>query len=137
MATFISSSALDTEEFGRRFAEQLRPGAIVALKGDLGAGKTRFVKGLVDGLQSNAPVSSPTFTIIHEYSGGRLPIYHFDFFRLEDRDAASRIGLDEYLFGDGVSIVEWADRFLDLVPENASWIDFEIKSENERAITVR
>src|SRR5205814_1995859 len=89
------------------------------------------------GLGSDAIVASPTFTIIHEYSGGRLPIYHFDFFRLEDRQSASRLGLDDYFFGDGVSVIEWADRFPDLIPEQARWIDFEIKSENQRAITLQ
>lgn len=137
MATFISNSPAETEEFGHRFAEEVGPGTVLALKGDLGAGKTQFVKGLVGALESDAPVLSPTFTIIHEYPGGRLPIYHFDFFRLEDRQSAARLGLDDYFFGEGVSVVEWADRFPDLIPEEARWIDFEMKSENVRAITTK
>src|SRR5207245_11001984 len=75
--------------------------------------------------------------LIHEYSGGRLPIYHFDFFRIEDRPSAERLGLDDYFFGDGVSIIEWADRFPDLIPEKARWIAFETKSETQRAITAK
>jgi tRNA threonylcarbamoyladenosine biosynthesis protein TsaE len=75
--------------------------------------------------------------LIHEYSGGRLPIYHFDFFRIEDRQSAERLGLDEYFFGDGVSVIEWADRFPDLIPKNARWISFETKSETQRAITTK
>ncbi|MEP7014501.1 MAG: tRNA (adenosine(37)-N6)-threonylcarbamoyltransferase complex ATPase subunit type 1 TsaE [Verrucomicrobiota bacterium] len=137
MATFISNSPAETAEFARRLAAEIKPGAVLALKGDLGAGKTQFVKGLVAGLGSNTTVASPTFTIIHEYPGERLPIYHFDFFRVEDRQAAIRLGLDDYFFGDGISIIEWADRFSDLIPEQARWIEFEIKSENTRAITIK
>jgi len=137
VATFISNSPAETEHFARNFAKEIQPGSVIALKGDLGAGKTQFVKGLVAGLGSRAIVASPTFTIIHEYSGGRLPIYHFDFFRLEDRQSASRLGLDDYFFGDGISVIEWADRFSDLIPAQARWIDFEIKSENLRVITTK
>jgi tRNA threonylcarbamoyladenosine biosynthesis protein TsaE len=131
---FISNSAEETISFGRNRAEQLRAGDIVALAGDLGAGKTQFVKGLVAGLGSAAAVTSPTFTLLHEYIGGRLPVYHFDFYRLEDRNAVVAIGLDDYFFGDGVSVVEWADRFRDLIPKSAHWISFETKSETSRAI---
>ena len=135
MATFISNSPDETEEFARRFANDIQPGDVLALKGDLGAGKTHFVKGLVAGLGTDAVVASPTFTIIHEYAGGRLPIYHFDLLRLDDRPSVERLGLDEYFFGDGVCVVEWADRFPDLIPEDAHWIELEIKSENVREIT--
>ncbi len=120
---------------GEQFAEEIGVGSILALNGDLGSGKTVFVKGLVAGLGSRADVTSPTFTILHEYRGGRLPVYHFDFFRLEERQSIMRLGLDDYFFGDGVSVVEWADRFPELIPQQARWILFEIKSENQRAIT--
>jgi tRNA threonylcarbamoyladenosine biosynthesis protein TsaE len=132
---FISNSAEETISFGRKRAEQLRAGDVLALAGDLGAGKTQFVKGLVAGLGSAAAVTSPTFTLLHEYIGGTLPVYHFDFYRLEDRNAAVALGLDDYFFGDGVSVVEWADRFRDLIPGSAHWISFETKSENSRVIT--
>jgi len=135
VATFISNSEDETIAFGRDRAAHLRAGNIIALAGDLGTGKTQFVKGLVAGLGSSAAVTSPTFTILHEYSGGRLPVYHFDFYRLESRDDASRLGLDDYFFGDGVSVVEWADRFRELLPGNAHWIMFETKSESTRLIT--
>jgi tRNA threonylcarbamoyladenosine biosynthesis protein TsaE len=121
---------------GRRMAAALRAGAVLALQGDLGAGKTHFTKGIVAGLASSAVVTSPTFTIVHEYSDGRLPVYHFDFFRLENRQAATRLALDEYFFGEGVSVIEWADRFPDLIPEEARWIRFEMTSQTQRAITV-
>jgi tRNA threonylcarbamoyladenosine biosynthesis protein TsaE len=134
VVAFISNSPAETEKFGREFAKKLSAGSVLALKGELGSGKTQFVKGLVAGIGSATAVTSPTFTIIHEYSGGRWPIYHFDFFRIEDRQSALRLGLDEYFFEVGVSVIEWADRFPDLIPESAQWISFEMKSENERAI---
>lgn len=134
MATFTSNSAAETETIARKIAAELRAGDIVALQGELGAGKTHFTKGLVAGLASPAPVTSPTFTIMHEYPGGRLSVYHFDFFRLEDARAAQAIALDDYFFGDGVSVVEWADRFPELIPPNARWIRFELSSPTERKI---
>jgi tRNA threonylcarbamoyladenosine biosynthesis protein TsaE len=162
VATFISNSPDETEAFGRRFAENLKPGDVLALTGELGSGKTQFVKGLAAGLGAATAATSPTFTLIHEYSGGDLPVYHFDFFRLEDRQrsrrepgdvdgkareglragtranqSAERLGLDDYFFGDGVSVIEWADKFSDLIPETARWISFETKSETQRAITAK
>ena len=137
MATFISNSPTETEAFGRRLAEHISVGSILALKGGLGSGKTSFVKGLVAGLDSSASVTSPTFTILHEYRGGRLPVYHFDFFRVQDRQSVERLGLDDYFFGDGLSVIEWAARFPKFIPEQARWILFEIKSENQRAITLQ
>ena len=137
MATFISNSPDETEAFGRRFAEKIKPVDVIALTGGLGSGKTQFVKGLAAGLSAATEATSPTFTLIHEYSGGRLPIYHLDFFRVEDRQSAERLGLDDYFFGDGVSVIEWADRFPGLIPETARWISFEVKSETQRAITAK
>jgi tRNA threonylcarbamoyladenosine biosynthesis protein TsaE len=133
VATFISNSPAETEAFGRRLAKDVGSGSVLALKGELGSGKTQFVKGLVAGLDSKAPVTSPSFTIVHEYVGP-LPVYHFDFFRLQDRQSAVRLGLDDYFFDDGVSVIEWADKFPELVPAHAQWISFEMKSENERII---
>lgn len=135
MATFTSNSPAETEAIGRQLAQEIGIGSVLALKGDLGSGKTVFVKGLVAGLGSRADVTSPTFTIVHEYRQGRMPVYHFDFFRLENGEPVARLGLDDYFFGDGVSVIEWADRFPELIPQQARWILFEIKSENQRAIT--
>ena len=137
MATFISNNPAETEAIGQRFAKDVDAGSVLALKGELGSGKTQLVKGLVAGLGSGAVVTSPTFTILHEYSSGRFPVYHFDFFRLEDRQSVARLGLDDYFFGDGVSVIEWADRFPEFIPGQARWILFEIKSENTRAITLK
>ena len=136
VATFISNSPGETESFGQQFAEIVKRGDVLALVGELGSGKTQFVQGLVAAVGATTLATSPTFTLIHEYSG-LMPIYHFDFFRVEDRESAERLGLDEYFYGDGVSIIEWADRFPDLIPENARWISFETKSETQRAITAK
>jgi len=135
VATFISNSPAETEAIGRQVAENIGVGSVLALKGELGSGKTLFVKGIVAGLGSGADVTSPTFTILHEYRRGRLPVYHFDLFRVENPQALARLGLDDYFFGDGISVIEWADRFPEFVPEQARWIFFEIKSETQRAIT--
>jgi tRNA threonylcarbamoyladenosine biosynthesis protein TsaE len=135
VATLISNSPAETEAVGRRLAEDAEVGSILALQGELGSGKTLFTKGFVAGIGSNTAVFSPTFTIVHEYRNGRLPVYHFDFFRVESRQALERLGLDDYFFGDGVSVIEWADRFPEFIPEQARWIRFEIKSENQRAVT--
>jgi tRNA threonylcarbamoyladenosine biosynthesis protein TsaE len=136
LVTFISSSAAETEAIGKQLAEDVDAGCVLALKGELGSGKTTFTKGLVTGLGSTAAATSPTFTIVHEYQGGRLPIYHFDFFRLENRESANGLGLDDYFFSDGVCVIEWADRFPHLVPAHAHWIFFDIKSERQRMITL-
>ena len=135
MATFISNSPAETAAFGRELAAQTGTGEVIALKGELGAGKTQFVKGFVVGIGSEADVTSPTFTLIHEYGGGRLPVYHFDFFRIEDRQSAERLGLDDYFFGDGISLVEWADKFPELIPASARWISFGTESATQRTIT--
>jgi tRNA threonylcarbamoyladenosine biosynthesis protein TsaE len=136
VATFTSASPDETQRIGREFGAHLQQETVVALVGQLGAGKTQFVKGLVAGIGASGEVTSPTFTLIHEYTGGRLPVYHFDFFRIEDRPSAERLGLDEYFFGDGISVVEWADKFREVIPADALWISFEVKSENQRVVTL-
>ena len=130
----ISTSVEQTVAVGRTYGEQARASDVFALSGDLGAGKTQFVKGFVAGVESSADVTSPTFVLVHEYGGGRLPVYHFDFYRLENRDAILRLGFDDYVFGDGVSLIEWADRHPDLIPGHAKWLSFELKDENTRVI---
>ena len=97
----------------------------VALTGGLGAGKTHFTKGLVRGLGGTEEVTSPTFTLVHEYSAGRLPVFHFDFYRIETERELTGIGWDEYLDAGGVCVVEWADRFPDLLPASAAWWSLE------------
>lgn len=106
----------------------------MALEGDLGAGKTHFVKGLAQGLGHTGEVTSPTFTLVHEYTGGRLPLYHFDFYRLESEDEVLRIGLDDYLDGGGVAAIEWAGKFPALLPRGTHWLRFRASAGEEREI---
>ena len=131
---FISQSVAETVAYGGRRAQSLHSGDVLALAGDLGAGKTQFVKGLVAGLGSDDEVTSPTFTLIHEYTRGRLPVYHLDFYRLNHRDELRQLGLEDYFNGEGVCVIEWADRFPEILPAWAEWLWFETRSENERAI---
>jgi tRNA threonylcarbamoyladenosine biosynthesis protein TsaE len=126
----------ETIAFAREWAQALRPNDVVALRGDLGSGKTHFVKGLVAGCGSADRVTSPTFTILHEYRGGRLPVFHFDFYRLEHRAEVERLGFEEYLEdGGGLAVIEWADRFPELLPERTRWIDLAAGTANERTIS--
>ena len=129
MATIISHSAGETFDLGRTRAQNLSGGAVLALVGDLGAGKTQFVKGLAAGLGCRGNVTSPTFVLLHEYAGGRWPLYHFDFYRLESERAAQEIGLDDYLKSDGIVVIEWADKFPLLLPRETRWIRFRFDGE--------
>ncbi len=133
----ISNSVEATLAAGRELGRAARRADVVALVGDLGAGKTQFVKGLVDGIGCDAPVTSPTFTLVHEYEGGRLPVYHFDFYRLETAEAAIQLGLDEYLSSDGICVIEWADRFPQLLPPNTKWITLSLREDGGRVIQHR
>lgn len=119
--------------WGRQLAAQLHSGDVVALVGDLGAGKTHATKGIVAGLGESG-VSSPTFTLVHEYLGGRLPVFHFDFYRLKTASEVIGLGWDDYLDAGGVVIVEWADLFPELLPENTRWFYFEILSDDSRVV---
>ncbi len=112
-------------ELGESFAQQLVAGDVLALRGGLGAGKTHFTKGLAAGLGCDAQVTSPTFSLAHEYGGGRLPLFHFDFYRMDSVQEVLRIGWDEYLDEAGVMVVEWPDKFAELLPRQAVWLDFE------------
>jgi tRNA threonylcarbamoyladenosine biosynthesis protein TsaE len=123
-----------TFEWGRALGEALQAGAVVALCGDLGAGKTQASKGIVAGLGSKAEVSSPTFALVHEYGDGRLPAFHFDFYRLESEGEVVRMGWDDYLDEDGVVIVEWADRFPGLLPEGTRWFFLEHDADGGRRL---
>lgn len=130
----ISNSAEETVAAGRELGRAASRSDVFALIGGLGAGKTQLVKGLVDGVGCGAPVTSPTFTLVHEYEGGRFPVYHFDFYRLETPAAAIQLGLDEYLVGDGICVIEWADRFPHLLPPNTKWISLSLRDNGARMI---
>ena len=109
----------ETFEAGRRLAAGAHPGMVVCLDGDLGAGKTVFARGFADGLGIREPVTSPTFTILREYEGGRLPFYHFDVYRISDPDEMYALGYEDYFFGNGVCLIEWPGLIAELLPGDA------------------
>jgi tRNA threonylcarbamoyladenosine biosynthesis protein TsaE len=124
------------EQLGRAAAADAHPGCVIALVGGLGAGKTHWTKGFVAGLGSSAEVTSPTFGLVHEYPGGRLPVFHLDFYRLDAPEELLGIGWDEYLDADGVIIAEWADKFPELLPESTVWLQFTILPDGLRELRV-
>jgi tRNA threonylcarbamoyladenosine biosynthesis protein TsaE len=131
----LSHSPAETFNHGRTLAESLRPGDVIALCGDLGAGKTHFVKGLAAELGCDPDaVTSPTFTLINEYTGGRLPLFHFDLYRLESEDELLRVGLDDYLESNGIVAIEWADKFPALLPRGTRWLHFGHTEDGRRTI---
>ncbi|MGB8168768.1 MAG: tRNA (adenosine(37)-N6)-threonylcarbamoyltransferase complex ATPase subunit type 1 TsaE [Chthoniobacteraceae bacterium] len=136
MASTILLNAEATVAFGREFAANVAAGDVLALCGDLGAGKTHFVKGLAAGLGAITEATSPTFTLIHEYRDGRLPLFHFDLYRLETEDELLRIGFDEYLDEAGVLAIEWADKFPALMPPQTRWLRFSHRPDGSRAVEV-
>jgi tRNA threonylcarbamoyladenosine biosynthesis protein TsaE len=124
--------------YAKELAGDLQAGAVIALIGDLGTGKTTFTKALAAGLGVSEPVQSPTFTIIKEYKSGRLPLYHFDVYRLEREEELEDLGIDEYLFGDGVSVIEWADKVPGIFPEGTLVIELAYADgEDLRDVSVR
>lgn len=127
----------ETIQAGYDFAQQLQRGDVLCLDGDLGAGKTHFVKGVASffGI-SPEKVSSPTYTLIHEYSG-TIPIYHFDCYRLKSEQEALEIGTEEYFYGDGISVVEWPKKIKELLPEEAIWIKISHISGAKRKIELQ
>ena len=129
----------ETFDFAHALASEAKKGDIYCLCGDLGVGKTVFTKGFAKGLEIDEHITSPTFTIVNEYEG-RLPFYHFDVYRIADPEEMYEIGFDEYIFGEGVCLIEWADMIKELIPENAKWITIEKdleKGENYRKIEVK
>lgn len=118
MQVFESYSYEDTQNIAKDIADTLKGGEFIAMYGDLGAGKTAFVQGLAKALGISDPVTSPTFTIVNEYIDGRIPLYHFDVYRIADPDEMYEIGFDEYVGSDGVCLVEWAELIEELFPEN-------------------
>jgi tRNA threonylcarbamoyladenosine biosynthesis protein TsaE len=140
MATFISHSPDETIALGERLGRELRSGQVIGLCGELGAGKTQYVKGVARGLGSGARVHSPTFALVNVYAGGRLRLYHLDLYRLETPEQIRSAGLEEYLAPVGVTVIEWAER---LWPADQSttapamtMVKFETLSERERRITI-
>ncbi|AVM68188.1 tRNA (adenosine(37)-N6)-threonylcarbamoyltransferase complex ATPase subunit type 1 TsaE [Lachnospiraceae bacterium oral taxon 500] len=139
MQIIETKTSKETRDLGRRLAESAPKGAVFALAGDLGVGKTVFSQGFAEGLGIEEPVSSPTFTLVNEYHQGRLPFFHFDVYRLEEPEELEAIGFEEYVYGQGVTLIEWADRFPELLPAQTVWIRIEkdyAQGEDYRRITI-
>ena len=134
MEKMIIYDEKQTREFGLKLAEQLKPGSVVALIGDLGTGKTALTKYIAEGLGVKQMITSPTFTIVQEYHDGRLPLYHFDVYRVNDVEDMFEIGCEEYFFGNGVCIVEWADLIEEILPEEAICIRIQYGSKDGERI---
>lgn len=129
-----AASPEEMELLGRAAAAAAGPGVVIALVGGLGSGKTHWVKGFVAGIGSGAGVTSPTFGLLHEYPGGRLPVYHLDFYRLESAAELVALGWDELLEQDGVVLAEWGDKFPELMPPDTRWLHFSIAPDQGRTL---
>ena len=132
---FITNSPAETEKVGEAMGKRLQPGDVIAYRGDLGAGKTAFTRGLAKGLGAAEPVTSPTYTIVNEYLSGRIPLFHFDMYRLPSSDSLFDIGWDDYLERGGVCAVEWSENVEDAL-EDPILVTIEKLDENARRITV-
>lgn len=130
-----TNSENETLELGRRLGQKAVPGQVFSLVGDLGVGKTVFTKGMAEGLEITEPVSSPTFTILQVYDEGKLPFYHFDVYRIGDPEEMDEIGYEDYFYGDGVCLVEWANLIEELMPENT--IRVRIEKDLEKGFDYR
>lgn len=133
---YTTRSPEETEGLGEKLSEELREGDCVALIGDLGGGKTRFVRGIAKGLGSRGFVKSPSFTIINIYEGGRLPLNHIDLYRIGKADELESAGLEEFIYGRCVSVIEWADRVPELLNSCRILARFTYLNENERKIEI-
>ncbi len=133
---FISHSESQTRRLGVRLAPFLSPGDVLALSGDLGTGKTRWVQGVCQGLGVSGIVNSPTFTLVNEYQG-EMSIYHIDLYRLANGTEAFSFGLEDYLYGDGVSLIEWAERAGEFLPENYLSVELYHLEETKRRVVLR
>ena len=133
--TFVTNSPAQTEAVGAALGAILPAGTVIAYRGDLGAGKTAFTRGLARGLGYSEPVTSPTYTIVNEYLGGRLPLFHFDMYRLRSADELWDIGWEDYLDRNGVCAVEWSEN-VDEAMENALWVTIEKTGEESRRIII-
>jgi len=132
-------SSDNTKQVGFNLGKKAKKNDVFCLTGNLGVGKTVFSKGFAQGLLLEEDITSPTFTIVNEYKNGRLPFYHFDVYRLESSDDIFDLGFDEYIFGDGVCLVEWAEIIKEAIPQNAVWVTIEknlSKGENYRLIKI-
>ena len=125
MAVIDSFCAKDTYELGEKIGQMAKPGMVISLTGDLGVGKTVFTQGLAKGLGIEEPVNSPTFTIVQVYEEGRLPLYHFEVYRIGDIEEMDEIGYEDYFYGEGVCLIEWADLIREILPEQMCRVTIE------------
>ena len=132
---FYTNSQEETRELGKKIAVALKSGDVVALVGDLGSGKTTFVQGLAEGLGIINYVRSPSFTIVNEYKG-KFPLYHIDLYRLDSLDDITHTGIEDFFYTDGVTVIEWAERALPLLPPEYTLIRFYYTGENTRRIEI-
>lgn len=136
---FYVNSLEETTKIGSLLGKLVQPGDVICLTGDLGTGKTHITKGIAKGLGISEHITSPTFTIVNEYDSGRLKFYHFDVYRVSDPDEIYAIGFDEYIFSDGVSVIEWANYIEELIPDEHLSINIEKVDKNNltsRKITI-
>jgi len=134
MKIYFSNSAKETEKFGEKFADELKKGDIVGFSGELGSGKTTFIKGIVKKL-CNTFATSPSFVLINEYPG-RIPVFHFDLYRLEDENEIETTGWEEYI-GKGVILIEWVEKIKKILPNNLILVKIEILGDNKRKIKIK
>ena len=131
----VSQCEKDTFELGKKLGENCKPGDIILLNGDLGVGKTVFTKGFGKGLGIDEPICSPTFTIMQIYESGRLPLYHFDVYRIGDVEEMDEIGYEDYIYGEGVSLIEWANLIEEILPEH--YTEIKIEKDLEKGFDYR
>lgn len=125
----------ETFDFGKKLGEAAKAGTVYTLIGDLGVGKTVFTQGLAKGLEIDEPISSPTFTIVQVYEEGRLPLYHFDVYRIGDVEEMEEIGYEDYFYGNGVSLIEWANLIEEILPEH--YTEIKIEKDLEKGFDYR
>ena len=133
---FISKSEKDTIKLAKKFEKKLKGGEVVVLNGDLGAGKTTFTKALCKALNVKENVTSPTFTLMNIYTSGRLPLYHFDMYRIEDESEAEELGLNDYFYSNGVCMIEWAENIKHILPKNLITLNIEKIGETSRKFEI-
>lgn len=131
---FLTNSVAETQALGSRLAAQLEPGDVLLLLGDMGAGKSELTRGIARGLGVKGYVTSPTFTILQVHEDGRMPLYHFDWYRLSDAEELYELSMDEYLYGDGVSVIEWPSRAEEVIPESYLQVELIPLGDEERAV---
>ena len=136
MKQFITHSPSETEQVASQFAQQLKPGDVIAYRGGLGVGKTAFTRGLAEGLQVIGEVSSPTFSLVNEYQG-KIPLYHFDMYRIMSADDLETTGFYDYPIEESIFAIEWSENISDELPENTIFIDIERVDENIRNINIK